>query len=727
MKIQTTKSFFIYFIFILSIFFTEIVAFIFYITNNHLAISTTPFCIILFPIFYFSLKRQFSFEKIKINKWIIIGIGLISILTLSRIGLPDKAYDTINYHIFLQNSQFADNINWNFFPGGLGTFIPALPDKVFYFFRLLLGFRLGTILNTFVLVIIFQQLLIIFNKLLYKEKQETNNNKYLVIAALFTVSTEYILFNIGTYLVDIIVIPILLELLSTYLFNEKYSQKLSYFFALLIGLSFTIKSASISFVIPLLLLYLFKFRKSIDVKTIITSILLIITPSIPYMVFSYISTGNPTFFMLNKFFKSPYFPIENFKDTRWGPTNILETISWPFIALFHPEKLSELQVYSGRLPLGLITTLIGIPFLLTKKWYQNKGLLELIIFFLTSLLIWIITTGYIRYALPLEIIAGVITILIIHELLINNRKTLKKIGIAFLSLAIIQSIYGNTIFITGRNWNLEKSFFIEPSKHIENFSLLGQDHENQMIEFTSELSNISNWIIIGKNVTQGFIPYTEGKTKIIYLNWKQFSPTPLVIESLKDIKDEEFYSLIRPEDLQESLNILQSYNLFPTRFKEVSHPYINIDQKLILIQLSKYKYGEEITLTINGGWSFKEKGSIEKTWNNGKHSSINLAITPTKNELILKIKFIPFLVPEKLSKQTIYISINKEKLPTKWEITSKTEQELEVKIPKKYTSNNSLEIGFEFPNATSPSTLIESPDKRKLAIAVISAIITENN
>src|SRR4029077_18484899 len=75
---------------------------------------------------------------------------------------------------------------------------------------------------------------------------------------------------------------------------------------------------------------------------------------LPFTVLIYRLTGNPVFPLYNGLFKSPFWPQGALFAARWGPYGIVETIAWPVVMLFRPQRLSEYAFYSGRLSIGFV-------------------------------------------------------------------------------------------------------------------------------------------------------------------------------------------------------------------------------------------------------------------------------------------------------------------------------------------------------------------------------------
>ena len=84
---------------------------------------------------------------------------------------------------------------------------------------------------------------------------------------------------------------------------------------------------------------------------------------------------------------------------------IYETVIWPLLMYFKPTRLNEFNIYSGRLSLGYI---LSVFCLLTAR--GNRGVRAIAFITLLGSLLWSASSGYIRYALYLELTSGVLLI-----------------------------------------------------------------------------------------------------------------------------------------------------------------------------------------------------------------------------------------------------------------------------------------------------------------------------
>lgn len=270
--------------------------------------------------------------------WTTAAVGIYSFLFFFlKAMLPEQSSDVYKYHVLLQEPIWRDMLHENLMPGGMQGFIYPFADRLFYLFRAALGFRMGTIINFICFLLILCQLCRLFNRLGWK-----NGQKYWPVLA-FAVAAQYdLLMQLGSYMVELISIVFLLECVWFLLKEVKSTEEMAVF-AALCGCLFTFKVINVLYLIPLLLLYLFCNRKMLTVRRFIICFVSGFLPVSIYLAHTWISTGNPVFPYYNTLFHSPYFANTNFKDNRWGPQNVWETILWPLYAIIRPDyRQSEL-------------------------------------------------------------------------------------------------------------------------------------------------------------------------------------------------------------------------------------------------------------------------------------------------------------------------------------------------------------------------------------------------
>ncbi len=158
-------------------------------------------------------------------------------------------------------------------------------------------------------------------------------------------------------------------------------------------------------------------------------------------------------------FKSKYFSFYNFKDPRWGPTDIKETFIWIFKHVFYPEyRQSEIyDLHVTNLQIAFIVFVLGILIYIEcmlRKRVKTVLPIELYIVFLLSALFWSASTGYSRYFILGDIMLLIILIVsVIYLIQITNIYVIKY-GLAVLIYLMFWVSYeqiGNSI--RGREWS----------------------------------------------------------------------------------------------------------------------------------------------------------------------------------------------------------------------------------------------------------------------------------
>ncbi|HAU37829.1 MAG TPA: hypothetical protein DCX07_08945, partial [Phycisphaerales bacterium] len=278
----------------------------------------------------------------------------VLLLAVARTPIPDSNFDTYAYHLYAQQFNFSDAAR-GFLSAGKNTFLFPLADRMFLPVRALLGYRAGTVLNVLMLGVIVLQVVQLLRDWLTREGVQPSG-WLLAAGAAAAVGTEYALINVGTYLVDLLPVPLMLEALRLALDDGDNPRDVPYL-AALSGFCLALKLTGVVFLAPLVAVFLLRRWRCLCVGNVAAGLILFCLPAAIYALFAWRETGNPVFWMFNEVFRSDFFLTINFRDTRWGPRGWIEKLTWPVVVLFHPERFSELARCTGRLamlvPLGL--------------------------------------------------------------------------------------------------------------------------------------------------------------------------------------------------------------------------------------------------------------------------------------------------------------------------------------------------------------------------------------
>lgn len=463
-KIKIDKILYIYLNYIIIIWLTDIfdlACFLLKISQKTI-ISRILILIVIF-ILNSIILRKIEIKKLKIDFYTLIFIIIIFCGGLIKGIIPDTSYDTINYHIINQYAGFEENIKYNFMPGNFQMFGFRLPDRMFNIFRIILGYRLGTILNTIIIIISYLQIVDIFKYMKYKYIKDNNLNRYLKLIlnpsflAFLIIFWHDIIMQFGSYMVDLFCIPLLLEMIKIILLNDNVNKRDAIYICFLGGIVFTFKMTNIVYIIPLLMIYILNIKKEININLIIKCLFIgLIWVSI-YLIYNYYETGNIVFPYYNKIFKSDYYPISNFKDVRWGPSNIKELILWPLYIILKPTyRTSEII---NKFPYSLICGYIGIGYFIINKIKNKRKYsieIKLIVFYILSVYLWAFSTGHVRYFAFGAVINEIIAVMFLYNL-INNIKMFKLnilvVNGCILLMLLQSSLNIITVGVYGYEWS----------------------------------------------------------------------------------------------------------------------------------------------------------------------------------------------------------------------------------------------------------------------------------
>jgi hypothetical protein len=520
--------------------------------------------------------------------WIVFAVPLF-LSYLLRVAFPDLSFDVLNHRLFQQVRAldgFLDRPG-DFFPtpGPFNT----VPDMAFGITRYLFGYRLGTILNFFALLWSGRILDRLF-------RSQIPNDWLRAFCVLATFAAEHLFFEINTYLVDLLALPLLLEATRLALQKMEPARRNRHVvqIAFLIGVSVALKLTNLVLALPIVLLCTWtfvigpraaRFGKEL-LRVSLFSIAGFLGPVLPFSLYLYQQTGSPVFPILNGVFKSPYWPFQNMWDPRWGPRGLWETLSWPVQILFHPERLSELSLYSGRLSLGLLAAALA----LFIAW-RNKDLRRLCFLVLASLFLWSGTTGYIRYALFLELLSGLLLVMLIVE----SSKNKRQLGVAllFICLSGTQTILACQ-YIASTEWSRRPTIFKLPEAWKSNARYFLRDRSLRSFSSSADrtrFDRVEVWIESSMK-TVGFEILLNEKAPVIGLRCHESFVSPesrlRFVHAIEAAAGKRMFSLCFAEDLADALKIIDQRGLIAGAQTPLSLPFYSREFRLplILIEVS---------------------------------------------------------------------------------------------------------------------------------------------
>lgn len=354
--------------------------------------------------YFYVVNKPFPSERAAREFWMVVLPPLIFFYLL-RLPFPDLSWDVLNYRLLHAERSLRGTL---FMPGDYfptpAPYNPA-PDTVTGLFRHALGYRLGTVANLLALVWTAR----VTEKLL---RPFVSRRWATAAAVLLVLLAEHLLYQVNEYMVDLLSLPLLLEATWLALRVEETEDRRPVFvrIALLLGLSAALKLTNAAAILPVVLLCAYRALAGpgrLKLKELPTTVALafaaFVAPLVPFAIYLWRLTANPVFPLANTFFKSAYWPTDGGWDARWGPKGLWETLAWPVLATFEPGRHSELNVYSGRITLGILAALLG----LALRW-RDERVRALCLLVVVGCLAWSAGgMGYSRYGLYLEVLSGV--------------------------------------------------------------------------------------------------------------------------------------------------------------------------------------------------------------------------------------------------------------------------------------------------------------------------------
>ena len=558
----------------------------FWFSNSFVVSWCVPF--VFSVILSFHIRRRFEYDALNLKFLAIIGLPLLFFFLL-RMAYPDFSWDIINYHFI--NAERAMN-GYPFIKGDFFYLSYSNPasDMITGVFRHLFGHRLGTIVNLLALLWSAQ----ILDKIL-THYVRGRVLRYLIVSALLCF--EGFTYQISNYWVDLLSIPIILELVYVLVFKKNKEFWDFCIIALLFGIALGLKLTNLYFLIPLALMLFVQFwanqRAAAQTKLIQLVVFTVIffTPLVPYHAYIFALTGNPIYPHYNWYFQSDLFMTKVSFDSTLGPETRAQALIWPFVMLSNAGRLSPTLVWPLLTFIGYIAS-IGV--ILTATIFKNLTSKEtklLSVFFFLSVFIWSLVSGDFRYVYVFEAIGGVLIFSCLLDVggrfFVNKAGTLKEnrvYTICVLSAALVFCLkFTVTLDKALRfEWAGRPTIFHNFEEYRDNLKYVFNDHS--LDEFLSEqdkslLGSPKAWgssspVVSGYMVLlNNRIPYLD----LHHLPMRGTAGSELFQETVRDQGPVVYTSLIREgvlgHDLQNSIKDLMTQGFKPLGVQTFQLPF----------------------------------------------------------------------------------------------------------------------------------------------------------
>lgn len=335
----------------------------------------------------------------------------------------DQTFDLLNYHYYNAYAFLNNRLQKDIAPAQLQTFYNPLPDLPFYWMvrhlpSRVVGFLLGAVhgLNAILVFLIYW----------YAVDLESGLPKYLVgifIAAISTYAPGF-LSEIGTAINDDLISIFILTSLLLLVVASRTPQR-TYLIALgglVIGMGIGLKpnvgmyAIGSGIALPWLLDG-FKFRAKALITYAISGVVGLAATAGAWSWRVWTNFGNPLLPYYNNIFRSPYVLPLTYRDVRFLPHDLLEYVFWPLVFSADGARVGEVRFSDVRFAV-LYLLLIAAGLILLTKWLRggrapltmDRGLIGvhvgafLLVFFVSSFVLWMIMFSIYRYAIVLELL-----------------------------------------------------------------------------------------------------------------------------------------------------------------------------------------------------------------------------------------------------------------------------------------------------------------------------------
>jgi hypothetical protein len=566
-------------------------------------VTNAKICLLLSGLSYMGLlicvHRRIEICNILFSKIDLVFLGIFLVFLLNKIFFPDSSSDTIVSEIFIEKFAFTSKLI------DMKPYLPftsawfSLPDRIFFYTRNLFGYRGTLLINYFIIVVLYYKTKEIVAYLFQSIHQKLwgTVNKYFAAVLLgglvfFIIFKEYLI--LGSLIIkgDLFVLPLFFECLLVVATTSKLENKyICIYLGILSGFGVALKLTNIIYFIPLILYYCvmqLKRRKA-NFLRLFAMIVACGIPSLPYLIYSTKFTGNPVFPFFNSIFKSPYYPISDFKDLRWGGHTVIETVFWPILSFLQPTRYAELGFNSGSLLIGCIVSIIVI-LMLCRKIHELRCLIPFVICFFISTFLWSFSTGYARYAMPLELLGFLILFALLYALIGIDFEKYKYLICAFiLSGCISICLTGYYLISVHYEWSWRPSVFQSPKIYLtqakENLPFLFHDRnatDDPILQ--QKFLNVKTWICL---------PYTSFATianpnaDFFYVDKNApIDPRQFTENYFKGRERDNIYALINNDNISESYyEQLHQYGFVVVEKETISLKMIDANKQACFLKL----------------------------------------------------------------------------------------------------------------------------------------------
>ncbi|MBK7960871.1 MAG: hypothetical protein IPK04_06495 [Bdellovibrionales bacterium] len=224
--------------------------------------------------------------------------------------------------------------------------------------------------------------------------------------------------------------------------------------------------------------------------------------------------------------------------------------------------------------------------------------------YLGILFLWIVSTGYLRYGLFVEILSGIIVVYLIH--FFRGLSLGHKILASLLSgLLVLQFLWAaHILYVKNLDWSWRPSFFENRNNYLSNSKQVLNDFESSID--SNKIDEIDVWFIFFFNV--GHALSIKNNVPIINIDFaspflpgwdKMESITSGIQDNFKKYKDKSIYTVVKFDQFGKLLDKLKRWDIRIRNYSIVGSPVISVNDRLVLVSLELntpliQKFGENL-------------------------------------------------------------------------------------------------------------------------------------
>lgn len=454
--------------------------------------------------------------KLNITKVFVFLIPVLLCVFAAIFFGKDVNFDAINYHGYAAFGLLNERLWVDFFPAGPQSYLNPLGYLPFYFLSSFFGDAGGSI----GLAVLHSSCIYgvaFVAGLLIDRRNSPISYWFAIVTSLMTVVFWQ---NVGSSFIDAYICALVifgLGFLLRWIDSKDGSDDIKALAvsAFLFGLAVGLKLTSIIFAVSATVVFfssLFFYGwkwKDFFIFAFLGFLGFLITQGWwGYLVYE--RTGNPFFPYFNHVFKSAFLPSEAILNTRFIPESFMDGALFPIKAILPlPWLYQELRAPDIRWVVFFFALVVTVGGVLKKFIVINRIGWGAIIFFLLSYVLWLLSSGNGRYAMPIFLLVGILGVWLL-SLFIKGMVLRSVLLVLLLTQSILVFLGGNLRWSEGEfsgswfDYNIPEELIDKPALY---FSI---DHNSY--SFLAEKVNPSSIFI---NVSgQLSLPYTPDLDKV---------------------------------------------------------------------------------------------------------------------------------------------------------------------------------------------------------------------